>query len=164
MTDLIPADRLAEIVQRTRDGGAEVVKLLKSGSAYYAPSASVCEMVDSIVLDQKRVLPCAAHLEGEFGLSRHLHGRALPAGRRRPRGDRQDRADARTSRASWSAQPPPSASSSASWASSHSAFRDNISKQALAATHAVMFAGWSYTGATSTQSNPRKSMPVSART
>jgi malate dehydrogenase len=68
VSDLIPADRLAEIVQRTRDGGAEVVKLLKSGSAYYAPSASVCEMVDSIVLDQKRVLPCAAHLSGEFGL------------------------------------------------------------------------------------------------
>jgi malate dehydrogenase len=69
VADLIPADRLAEIVQRTRDGGAEVVKLLKSGSAYYAPSASVCEMVDSIVLDQKRVLPCAAHLTGEFGLN-----------------------------------------------------------------------------------------------
>ena len=68
VADLIPADRLAEIVQRTRDGGAEVVKLLKSGSAYYAPSASVCEMVDSIVLNQKRVLPCAAHLTGEFGL------------------------------------------------------------------------------------------------
>src|SRR4051812_11944495 len=68
ITDLIPPQRLAEIVQRTRDGGAEVVKLLKSGSAYYAPSASVCEMVDSIVLDQKRVLPCAAYLTGEFGL------------------------------------------------------------------------------------------------
>jgi malate dehydrogenase len=68
ITDLIPAERLAEIVQRTRDGGAEVVKLLKSGSAYYAPSASVAEMVDSIVHDQKRVLPCAAYLTGEFGL------------------------------------------------------------------------------------------------
>jgi malate dehydrogenase len=68
VADLIPADRLAEIVQRTRDGGAEVVKLLKSGSAYYAPSAAVCEMVDSIVLDQKRVLPCAALLQGEYGL------------------------------------------------------------------------------------------------
>ena len=65
---LIPAPRLAEIVQRTRDGGAEVVKLLKSGSAYYAPSASIREMVDSIVLDQKRVLPCAALLSGEYGL------------------------------------------------------------------------------------------------
>jgi malate dehydrogenase len=69
VSELIPADRLAEIVQRTRDGGAEVVKLLKSGSAYYAPSASVCEMVDSIVLDQKRVLPCAAFLTGEYGLT-----------------------------------------------------------------------------------------------
>ena len=68
IADLIPAPRLAEIVQRTRDGGAEVVKLLKSGSAYYAPSASICEMVDSVVLDQKRVLPCAALLSGEYGL------------------------------------------------------------------------------------------------
>src|SRR6478735_335722 len=69
VTELIAGDRLAEIVQRTRDGGAEVVKLLKSGSAYYAPSAAVTEMVDSIVHDQKRVLPCAAYLMGEFGLS-----------------------------------------------------------------------------------------------
>src|SRR3954449_3975736 len=69
ITDLIGEQRLAEIVQRTRDGGAEVVKLLKSGSAYYAPSASVVEMVDSIVHDQKRVLPCAAYLTGEFGLN-----------------------------------------------------------------------------------------------
>jgi malate dehydrogenase len=68
VTALIPAARLQEIVQRTRDGGAEVVKLLKSGSAYYAPSASICEMVDSIVHDQKRVLPCAALLSGEYGL------------------------------------------------------------------------------------------------
>ncbi len=68
VSNLIEAERLAEIVQRTRDGGAEVVKLLKSGSAYYAPSAAVCEMVDSIVHDQKRVLPCAAYLEGEYGL------------------------------------------------------------------------------------------------
>jgi len=68
VTDLIAPGRLQEIVQRTRDGGAEVVKLLKSGSAYYAPSASICEMVDSIVHDQKRVLPCAALLSGEYGL------------------------------------------------------------------------------------------------
>jgi malate dehydrogenase len=68
VSNLIEAERLAAIVQRTRDGGAEVVKLLKSGSAYYAPSAAVCEMVDSIVHDQKRVLPCAAYLEGEYGL------------------------------------------------------------------------------------------------
>jgi len=64
----IPADRLEEIVQRTRDGGAEVVKLLQKGSAFYAPSAAACEMVDAIVLDQKRVLPCAALCQGEFGI------------------------------------------------------------------------------------------------
>ena len=93
VSDLIPADRLAEIVQRTRDGGAEVVKLLKSGSAYYAPSASVCEMVDSIVLDQKRVLPVRSAPRGRVRPDRHLHGRALPAGLRRARGDRQDRAE-----------------------------------------------------------------------
>ena len=69
IAELIPAPRLAEIVQRTRDGGAEVVKLLKSGSAYYAPSASICEMVDSIVHDQKRVLPCAALLPGRVRAS-----------------------------------------------------------------------------------------------
>jgi malate dehydrogenase len=60
--------RLEEIVQRTRDGGAEVVKLLQKGSAFYAPSAAVGEMVDAIVYDQKRVLPCAALCQGEFGI------------------------------------------------------------------------------------------------
>jgi malate dehydrogenase len=64
----IDAGRLEEIVQRTRDGGAEVVKLLKSGSAYYAPSAAVVEMIDSILYDQKRVLPCAALCQGEYGI------------------------------------------------------------------------------------------------
>jgi malate dehydrogenase len=64
----IDAQRLEEIVQRTRDGGAEVVKLLKSGSAFYAPSAAVVEMVDSILYDQKRVLPCAALCQGEYGI------------------------------------------------------------------------------------------------
>ena len=60
--------RIEEIVQRTRDGGAEVVKLLQKGSAFYAPAAAVAEMVDSIVFDQKRVLPCAALCQGEFGV------------------------------------------------------------------------------------------------
>ncbi|MGI8609967.1 MAG: malate dehydrogenase [Candidatus Dormibacteria bacterium] len=64
---LIPKARLAEIVQRARDGGAEVVALLKTGSAFYAPSAAVAEMVDSIILDKKRILPCAAQLNGEYG-------------------------------------------------------------------------------------------------
>jgi len=71
ITQKIPQDRLEEIVQRTRDGGAEVVKLLKAGSAFYAPAAGVAEMVDSIVLDQKRILPCAALCDGEFGID-HL--------------------------------------------------------------------------------------------
>jgi malate dehydrogenase len=69
VTELIKPDRLAEIVQRTRDGGAEVVKFLKTGSAYYAPSAATAEMVDAIVLDQKRVLPCAAYLTGQYGVN-----------------------------------------------------------------------------------------------
>src|SRR2546423_1718943 len=64
----ISEQRLEEIVQRTRDGGAEVVKLLQKGSAYYAPAAAVAEMVDSIVFDQKRVLPCAALCQGGFGV------------------------------------------------------------------------------------------------
>jgi malate dehydrogenase len=64
----IDPTRLEEIVQRARDGGAEVVKLLKSGSAYYAPAAAVAEMIDSILLDQKRILPCAAYCNGEFGI------------------------------------------------------------------------------------------------
>ena len=69
ITDLLDADTLAKIVQRTRDGGAEIVKLLGSGSAYYAPSAAVVEMVDAILNDKKKILPCAAYLEGEYGIN-----------------------------------------------------------------------------------------------
>ena len=68
ITQLLPADRIEAIVDRARNGGAEIVNLLKTGSAYYAPSASVVDMVDSILLDKKRVLPCAALLEGEYGI------------------------------------------------------------------------------------------------
>ncbi len=68
ITELIPADRLAEIVQRTRDGGAEIVKYLKTGSAYYAPSAAAVEMVEAILKDKKKILPCAAYLQGEYGI------------------------------------------------------------------------------------------------
>jgi malate dehydrogenase len=67
LPDLLPGERIAELADRTANGGAEIVNLLKSGSAYYAPSASVLAMVDSIVLDQKRVLPCSVHLQGEYG-------------------------------------------------------------------------------------------------
>jgi malate dehydrogenase len=65
LTDQATIDRL---VQRTRDGGAEIVKYLKTGSAYYAPAASTCEMVESILKDKKKVLPCAAYLDGEYGI------------------------------------------------------------------------------------------------
>jgi malate dehydrogenase len=66
---LMGEEQLAAIVQRARDGGAEIVKYLKTGSAYYAPSAGAVEMVDAIVHDRKRILPCAAWLEGEYGMS-----------------------------------------------------------------------------------------------
>src|SRR5580765_1592246 len=69
VSQLIARDKLEAIVNRTRNGGAEIVAFLKTGSAYYAPSSATVQMVESIVLDQKRVLPCAAWLEGEFGLS-----------------------------------------------------------------------------------------------
>ncbi|HKA10623.1 MAG TPA: malate dehydrogenase [Candidatus Dormibacteraeota bacterium] len=68
INQLLPADRIEAIADRARNGGAEIVNLLKTGSAYYAPSASVVDMVDSILLDKKRVLPCAALLEGEYGI------------------------------------------------------------------------------------------------
>ena len=68
LTDLLDADALQQIVKRTRDGGAEIVRYLKSGSAYYAPSSAVVQMVEAILLDRKRVLPCSAYLEGEYGI------------------------------------------------------------------------------------------------
>ncbi|HEY7094539.1 MAG TPA: malate dehydrogenase [Ktedonobacterales bacterium] len=69
LPELLPADRLEAIVQRAVDGGAEIVKLLKQGSAYYAPSASVLQMIDSILLDKKMIMPCSVHLEGEYGIN-----------------------------------------------------------------------------------------------
>ena len=68
ITELLSPDRIDAIVQRTRDGGAEVVALLKTGSAFYAPAASVGEMVDAIVNDRHMILPCAAYLEGQYGV------------------------------------------------------------------------------------------------
>ena len=69
VTQLLDQATLDTIVDRTRNGGAEIVAFLKTGSAYYAPSAAVAEMVEAIVKDKKRVLPCAAWLEGEYGLT-----------------------------------------------------------------------------------------------
>ncbi|MFQ5924923.1 MAG: malate dehydrogenase [Dehalococcoidia bacterium] len=68
ITDILPQETLDRIVERTVKGGGEIVSLLKAGSAYYAPSAAVTQMVDSIILDKKRILPCAAYLEGEYGI------------------------------------------------------------------------------------------------
>jgi malate dehydrogenase len=68
LPDLLPAERIAAIVDRTRKGGAEIVNLMKTGSAYYAPSAAVVEMVEAILKDKKKILPCAAYLEGEYGV------------------------------------------------------------------------------------------------
>src|SRR6202020_1038538 len=69
LPDLLPADRIASIVERTRKGGAEIVNLLKTGSAYYAPSAAAVEMVEAILKDKKKIMPCAAYLEGEYGIN-----------------------------------------------------------------------------------------------
>jgi malate dehydrogenase len=67
ITELFSPEKLEAIIQRTRKGGGEIVALLKSGSAYYAPGSSVVEMIDAILKDKKKILPCAAYLEGEYG-------------------------------------------------------------------------------------------------
>src|SRR5580698_6940270 len=69
ITDLLDAATIERLVQRTRDGGAEIVKYLKTGSAYYAPSAATVEMIEAILKDKKKILPCAAYLRGEYGIS-----------------------------------------------------------------------------------------------
>jgi malate dehydrogenase len=82
VTQLMDRAALDAIVQRTRDGGAEIVRHLKTGSAYYAPSSGAVEMVEAIVHDRKRILPCAAWLEGEYGLSGLFLGVPCKLGRR----------------------------------------------------------------------------------
>ncbi len=68
LTELIPKDRLEALITRTRNGGAEIVSLLKTGSAYYAPASAAVEMAESILKDKKKILPCAVYLEGEYGI------------------------------------------------------------------------------------------------
>lgn len=68
VSEFIAKDKMDAIIQRTRDGGAEIVKLLKTGSAYYAPSASAAEMVEAILKDKHKIIPCAAYLQGEYGI------------------------------------------------------------------------------------------------
>ncbi|MBY0370648.1 malate dehydrogenase [bacterium] len=77
----LPADKIAQIVQRTRQGGAEIVNLLKTGSAFYAPAASAVQMAEAILKDKKRVLPCAVWLEGEFGQNNLFVGVLAKLGR-----------------------------------------------------------------------------------
>jgi len=81
ITELLPADRIEALVDRTRNGGAEIVALLKTGSAYYAPAASVAQMVDSILNDRNAILPCAALLQGEYGVDGLFVGVPVKLGR-----------------------------------------------------------------------------------
>jgi malate dehydrogenase len=74
ITELLSQERIDAIVQRTRDGGAEIVKHLKTGSAYYAPSAAAVEMAEAILKDKKKILPCAAFLQGEYGINGYYMG------------------------------------------------------------------------------------------
>src|SRR5439155_4332365 len=80
--ELLPKDKIDQIVDRTRNGGAEIVKLLKTGSAYYAPASSVAEMVEAILKDKKKILPCAVLLEGEYGISNLFVGVPVKLGAR----------------------------------------------------------------------------------
>ncbi|MDP4219820.1 MAG: malate dehydrogenase [Bacteroidota bacterium] len=81
LPELIPADRLEQILQRTRDGGIEIVNFLKTGSAYYAPGSSAAQMVESIVRNKKRILPCSVWLEGEYGLKDTVVGVPVKLGK-----------------------------------------------------------------------------------
>jgi malate dehydrogenase len=82
ITQLLPKATIDSIVDRTRNGGAEIVKFLKTGSAYYAPSAAAVQMAEAIVNDQKRILPCAAWLEGEYGMTGLFLGVPCKLGRK----------------------------------------------------------------------------------
>jgi malate dehydrogenase len=82
LPELMSADSIARLVDRTANGGAEIVNLLKSGSAFYAPSASVMAMVDAVVLDQRRVLPCSVYLNGEYGYTDVFMGVPVKLGAR----------------------------------------------------------------------------------
>ena len=82
ITELLPKERITALVGRTANGGAEIVNLLKAGSAFYAPGASTTEMVEAILRDKKKILPCAAYLEGEYGISGLYVGVPVKLGRK----------------------------------------------------------------------------------
>ena len=81
ITDPLPRDRIQALVTRTANGGAEIVGLLKSGSAYYAPGASTVEMIEAILKDKKKILPCAAYLNGPYGVKGLYVGVPVKLGR-----------------------------------------------------------------------------------
>ena len=74
ITQLVKPDRLEQIIKRARNGGAEIVKLLRTGSAYYAPAAATVQMAEAIIKDKKRILPCAAYCEKEYGIGGYFVG------------------------------------------------------------------------------------------
>lgn len=82
ITELMESEKIEQLVKRTRDGGAEIVGLLKTGSAYYAPSAAVAEMAESILKDKKRILPCAAYCEKEYNVNGYFVGVPVKLGRK----------------------------------------------------------------------------------
>ena len=82
LSELLPKEKIDQIIQRTRDGGIEIVNFLKTGSAYYAPSSAAVQMVESIVKDKKRILPCAVLLKGEYGLSDVVVGVPVKIGKK----------------------------------------------------------------------------------
>ncbi len=82
ITELLPQASIDRLVKRTRDGGIEIVNFLKTGSAYYAPSSAVAQMVEAIVYDRKRILPCAAYLQGEYGITNTFAGVPVKLGRK----------------------------------------------------------------------------------
>ncbi|MEC9486107.1 MAG: malate dehydrogenase [Prosthecochloris sp.] len=81
LTELLPQERIDALVERTRKGGAEIVNYLKDGSAYYAPAASAVEMIEAIVRDRKRILPCSVQLDGQYGLNKVFIGVPVKLGR-----------------------------------------------------------------------------------
>jgi malate dehydrogenase len=82
ITELLPPERIEAIIERTRKGGGEIVNLLKTGSAYYAPGAAVTHMIEAILKDKKLIVPCSAYLQGEYGLNDIYFGVPVKLGRR----------------------------------------------------------------------------------
>jgi malate dehydrogenase len=82
LNEILPADRLEAIVERTRKGGGEIVSLLKTGSAFYAPGAAVAQMVEAILKDKNLIVPAAAYMQGEYGLNDIFFGVPVQLGRR----------------------------------------------------------------------------------